>query len=137
MNSPPHPPRLSGIAIKMLAFYIEWHQIFSRHILKDLRYSLGVRIDALFAQVLEGISLAQFSPPASKSTYLSNTIGKNDTLKFMLYALHELRGIDEKKFLSLSAKAEEIGRMLYGWKVSTEKRTAERTAVAADARRRP
>jgi hypothetical protein len=121
----------------MLAFYVEWHQIFSRHVLKDLRYSLGVRIDALFAQVLEEISLAQFAPPAAKPAHLGIAIGKNDTLKFMLYALYELKGINEQKFLSLSVKAEEIGRMLYGWKVSAEKRTAERVAGAADARRRP
>ncbi len=120
-------PRLSGIAVKMLGLYVEWHEIMSRHIPKGLRYSLGIRIDALFAEVLEGISLAQFSPPEAKSRYLASAIGKNDTLKFMLYALHELRGIDEKKFISLSVKAEEICRMLYGWKVSAEKRTAERS----------
>lgn len=120
----------------MLALYVEWHQIFSRHILKDLRYSLGVRIDALFAQVLESISLAQFSPPVAKAEYLAVAISKNDTLKFMLYALHELQGIDEIKFLSLSTKAEEIGRMLYGWKASTEKKTVERVALADSARRK-
>ena len=130
------PPNLSGIAVKMLAFYVEWHQILSRHVLKDLRYSLGVRIDLLFAEVLEGISLAQFSPPGAKLGYIVHTIGKNDALKFMLYALYELDGIDEKKFISLSLKAEEIGRMLYGWKVSTEKRTAEPVAFAAIARRK-
>src|ERR1035437_9499157 len=99
----------------MLALYVEWHQIFSRHIQKDLRYSVGVRIDALFAHVLESISLAQFSPPGTKTEHLTTAIGKNDTLKFMLYALHELKGIDDAKFLSLSSRAEEIGRMLYGW----------------------
>lgn len=114
----------------MLALYVEWHQILSRHVLKDLRYSLGVRIDMLFAEVLEGISLAQFSLPGVKAGYLAIAIGKNDTLKFMLYALYELHGIDEKKFVSLSLKTEEIGRMLYGWKMSAEKRTAERSASA-------
>lgn len=120
----------------MLALYVEWHQVFSRHVLKDLRYSLGVRIDLLFAEVLEGISLAQFAPPQAKINYLIHTIGKNDTLKFMLYALLELKGIDEKVFISLSLKAEEIGRMLYGWKISSEKRTAERAAPAATVRRK-
>ena len=120
----------------MLAFYVEWHQIFSRHVLKDLRYSLGVRIDLLFAEVLEGISLAQFASPALKTDYLISTIGKNDTLKFMLYALYELGGISEKQFLSLSLKAEEVGRMLYGWKISSEKRTAERAATTAGVRRK-
>ena len=97
-----------------------------RHIPKDLRYSLAIRIDSLFAQVLEGISLAQFAPAETRTRYLGDAIGKNDTLKFMLYALNELKGIDEPKFVSLALKTEEIGRMLYGWKVSTEKKTAGR-----------
>lgn len=110
----------------MLALYVEWHTTMSRHIPKELRYSLAVRIDGLFAQVLESISLAQFATPDTRSRYLSEAIGKNDTLKFMLYALHELKGIDIAKFVSLATKTEEIGRMLYGWKVSTEKKTAGR-----------
>lgn len=99
----------------------------SKHLTKDVRYSLGVRIDLLFAEVLEGIALGQFSPVEHKVPHIGRTISKNDTLKFMLYALRELNGIDEKKFISLSAKAAEIGRMLYGWKMNTEKKTVERT----------
>ncbi len=98
----------------------------SRHIPKDLRYSLAVRIDGLFAQVLEGISLAQFAATELRVRHLADAIGKNDTLKFMLYALNELKGLDEQKFISLAVKTEEIGRMLYGWKSSTEKKTAGR-----------
>lgn len=110
----------------MLALYVEWHTIMLRHIPKDLRYSLAIRIDGLFAQVLEGISLAQFATVDLRTRYLTEAIGKNDTLKFMLYALNELKGIDESKFISLSVKTEEIGRMLYGWKSSVEKKTASR-----------
>jgi hypothetical protein len=104
----------------MLAFYVAWHEILGKHIPKTLRYSLGVKIDGLFAEVLEAIALAQFSPPPERATHLDRAIGKNDTLKFMLYALYELKGIDEKKLILLSEKAEEIGRMLYGWKRGTE-----------------
>lgn len=121
------PPRLSGIAAKMLALYIEWHVIMTKHVPKDIRYSLGIRIDGLFTEVLEGVALAQFSGEAEKTRYIGHTIGKNDTLKFMLYALHEVNGIDEKKFISLSEKAAEIGRMLYGWKMNAEKKTAGRS----------
>lgn len=116
------PQNLPTIAVKMLAFYTEWHIILSRHIAKTLRYSLGIRIDNIFSEILEHISLAQFSTIEYKTAHLNRAIGKNDTLKFMLYALYELNGIDEKKFFSLSLKAEEIGRMLYGWKRQTEKR---------------
>ena len=123
------PTKLSGIVTKMLALYVEWHGIMCRHVPKDLRYSLCIRIDGLFAQVLEGISLAQFATIDLRSRYLTDTIGKNDTLKFMLYALHELKGLDEQKFISLAVKTEEIGKMLYGWKTSTEKKTAGRESL--------
>lgn len=119
-------PKLSGIAAKMLALYIEWHTIMTKHLPKDVRYSIGVRIDTLFAEVLEGITRGQFSLEAQKLHYIAETIVKNDTLKFMLYALHEIGGIDASKFISLSLKAEEIGRMLYGWKMNIQLRTAGR-----------
>lgn len=114
MNS--NPSQLSGISAKMLALYVEWHTILCHHIKKPLRYSLGVRIDGLFAEIIETIALAQFSSTENKLLYVGRAIGKNDTLKFMLYAMSELQGITSKQFLSLSVKAEEIGRMLYGWK---------------------
>lgn len=124
------PPRLSGISIKMLAFYAEWHAILIRHIPKILRYSIGMRIDDIFSGILEDIALAQFSLPQHKTAYLRRAIGKNDTLKFMLYALFGMKGIDEKKFISLSQKAEEIGRMLYGWRCKMEQKPPD----AKDAR---
>jgi hypothetical protein len=118
----PPPPQLSGIAAKMLALYVEWHTILSHHIKKPLRYSLGIRIDALFAEVIETIALAQFSPVENRVFYITRAIGKNDALKFMLFAIHELKGIEATQFISLSTKAEEIGRMLYGWKNQTTKK---------------
>ncbi len=110
----------------MLAFYTEWHDILTRHIPKIERYSIGMRIDNLFSGILEDIALAQFSLPEYKIPYIKRAIGKNDTLKFMLYALFNLKGIDEKKFISLSEKTEEIGRMLYGWKCKMEQKPPER-----------
>lgn len=120
------PPKLAGVSAKMLALYIEWHEILQKHIPKSLRYSLGVRIDATFAEVLEEVALAQFSASDERGQHLARAIGKNDTLKFLLYALYELKGIDEKKLIALSEKAEEVGRMLYGWKRSAENKTPAR-----------
>jgi hypothetical protein len=37
-------------------------------------------------------------------------------LKFMLFALFELKALDEKMFMTLSQNMEEVGRMLFGWK---------------------
>jgi hypothetical protein len=109
------PPQLSGIMAKLLSVYTEWSEI-TRHIPKMRRYSIGLKIDGLFGDVLELVSLAQFSPRESRGIYLQKAITKNDCLKFMLYALFELKGIEEKYFFSLAQKLEEIGKLLYGWK---------------------
>jgi len=42
-------------------------------------------------------------------------IRKADTLKILLMVLWETKSIDNKKYLALSVKVEEIGRMLGGW----------------------
>ena len=34
----------------------------------------------------------------------------------MLYVLFELKGIEEKHFVELAQKTEEVGKILYGWK---------------------
>ena len=80
------------------------------------RYLLGVNIEKLFAEVLKLTSAAQFSAEEKRPTLISEAITNNDILKFMLYALWELKGIEENDFLELSSRFEEIGRMLYGWR---------------------
>ena len=110
-----HPPpnKLSGIGQKIISAYAYWHNI-SRHIPKMRRYSLGIKIDTLFADIIELVSMAQFSARESRPAILSKAITKNDVLKHMLYVLLELKGIEEQYFVELAQRVEEIGRMLYG-----------------------
>ncbi|MEK7091823.1 MAG: four helix bundle protein [Patescibacteria group bacterium] len=110
-----YPPKLSGIAAKLLAVYSEWQQ-YMHSITKTLRYSLAIHIDQIFVEIVSLTAEAQFSSREIRVNPINQAIIKNDTLKFMLYTIFELKGIDNKKFLSLSVKTEEIGRMLYGWK---------------------
>jgi hypothetical protein len=90
---------------------------------KDHRYSLGLKISTLFTDVIEQVSLAQFSNNTYRTVYIERAIAKNDTLKFMIFTLYELHAIDEKKFINLSSPVEEIGKMLYGWKRNIETKT--------------
>lgn len=119
------PQRLSGIAAKLLIAYAEWHIVMTKHVPKSLRYSLGIRIDSLFADLVAAVSGAQFIARERRPERIASAIALNDTLKFMLYALLELKGVEEKAFLSLSQKLEEIGRMLYGWKQKTQSMPAD------------
>ncbi len=60
--------------------------------------------------------MAQFSAQEDRVRILTKAIAKNDCLKSMLYVLFELKGIEEKHFIELGQKTEEIGKILYGWK---------------------
>ena len=42
-------------------------------------------------------------------------IRKVDTLKILLMVLWETKSLDTKKYIALSEKVEEIGKMLGGW----------------------
>ena len=120
---PPNAPKLSGIAVKIISAYSYWHNI-TRHIPKMRRYSLGVKIDILFVDIIELVSLAQFSLKEKRTEIISKAITKNDVLKQMLYVLLELKGIEEQYFIALAPQLEEVGRMLYGWRNQAAKQTA-------------
>jgi len=101
--------------MKIINAYIYWNDII-RHIPKIRRYSLGVKIDSIFSDIIELVSMAQFSTETHRTEILIKAITKNDCLKSMLYVLFELKGIEEKHFVELAQKIEEIGKILYGWK---------------------
>jgi hypothetical protein len=116
----PTPQKLSGIMQKTLGVFVLWHNIV-KTLTKDHRYSLGLKISNLFADIIEQASLAQFNPADTmRIIYIDRAIAKNDTLKFMLYALYETRGIANDKLIVLIEPCEEVGKMLYGWKRSIE-----------------
>ena len=74
----------------------------------------------IFSDIIELVSLAQFSSKESRKFILEKAVTKNDCLKFMLYAILELKGIEDKHFFSLAPKIEEVGKMLYGWQKNTK-----------------
>ena len=74
---------MSQIAVKILSAYTYWNNI-TRHIPKMRRYSLGVKIDIAFSDLIELVSIAQFSTGARRVEALTKAITKNDVLKFLL-----------------------------------------------------
>lgn len=121
--------KMSGISEKLLQIYVSW-QNNSKHIPKMLRYSMGVRIDSLFAQMIELISEAMFVAEDQRLSLIRRANTKNDVLKFMLYAMLEIGGLKENIYLELSFKTEGVGKMLYGWKMKLEKQNQPETAKA-------
>jgi hypothetical protein len=94
--------------------YILWYEYYQ--ILPKLhRHSLGYRIDGLFVEVIEAISIASFLPKEEKRPYVSIAIRKIDTTKVLMMVLWETKSLDTKKYIALSSQIEEIGKMLGGW----------------------
>jgi len=99
---------------KLKDAYLFWYDCFAS-LPKTHRYSLGQRIDDLFIESIECIVTAVFLSPQEKLPYVRHAIRKIDTLKILLLLLWETKSIDNKKYIALSEKLDEVGRMLGGW----------------------
>jgi hypothetical protein len=69
----------------------------------------------LLAEIIEAISAASFLARTEKLPYVRLAIRKTDALKIFLLLLWETKSLDNKKYISLSEKMNEIGKMLGGW----------------------
>ena len=88
---------------------------YYRDLPKIHRHTLGQRIDEHFISVIEAISQASFHPKNEKQPYVKLAIRKIDTLKILLMVLWESKSLPDKKYIAISTKIDEIGKMLGGW----------------------
>src|SRR3989344_1175082 len=112
----PTPPPQFGLSIiqKLVAIYKLWHE-FLPHFPRDSRQTLGQKIDDLFLEVIENVVKAGYSDKAEKEIFLKRASVKLDLLKFFLQVAWEIKSVDNKKYISLSEKLNEVGKMLGGW----------------------
>ena len=108
------PPRILPVLGKVKEAYLLWYT-FYQDLPKSHRHSLGQRIDTLFVEVIEAISAASFLSPQEKHPYVRLAIKKSDTLRVLLMILWETKSISDKKYITLSVKIEDAGKMLGGW----------------------
>lgn len=94
--------------------YLVWYEYYP-FLPKTHRHSLGLRIDSLFVEIIEAISTASFLDPTKKLPYVVFAIKKTDVLKILLMILWETKSLDTKKYIALSLKVDETGKMLGGW----------------------
>ena len=91
-----------------------WYSYY--HILPKLhRHTLGQRIDTLFVEIIEAVSIASFLSPSEKQPYVRLAIRKLDTVKILLLVLWETKSFENKKYIALSLPLDDIGKMLGGW----------------------
>ena len=94
--------------------YLLWNQ-YLQTLAKSQRYSLGLKIDCLFVEIIEAISIAVFLKKEEKLPYVRIAIRKLDTLKILLMILWETKALDNKKYITLSKPLSDLGRQLGGW----------------------
>lgn len=91
-----------------------WHE-FLPHFPKDSRYTLGAKIDNLFLETTELIIGGSYLDKLEKLIYLKRASVRLDLLKFFLQLAWEIESLNNKKYIALSEKLGDAGRMLGGW----------------------
>lgn len=70
----------------------------------------------LFLEAIETSFLASYTHTDEKMALLSKSISKIDLVKLLLQLSWEIKAVDNKKYIHLSERFGEIGKMLGGWK---------------------
>lgn len=102
------------ILIILKECYLLWHN-FLPHVPRLSRYTLGVKIDELFMNILELAQTAQYTKREDKLIFLQQLNRKFDTLKFFITLLWEAKGLDASQYGQLSQKITVVGKMLGKW----------------------
>ncbi len=119
-------PKLPSITIKILESYKLWHEL-RKTLEKFNKYSIGLKIDSLYVEIIERLFQAQYISKEKKVEVLQLATIKLDTLKFFVFTLLEIKGTSEEIYLKLNGTLEEVGKMLYGWKQQALKQTETKT----------
>lgn len=82
---------------------------------RDVRYTLGAKIDALLVETIEASFSAAYLSREKKIPFLERAVTKLDAAKFFLQILWEIGAVDAKHYADLSLKLNDIGKMLGGW----------------------
>jgi hypothetical protein len=108
------PPPIPPLILKLEVAYTLWHS-YIIHFPKVHKYSLGVKIDSLFCETIQYISSALFVKKEHKLAYIQKAIQVLDTLKIFLRIAHTIEAFETKRYIALTEKLHEIGKMLGGW----------------------
>lgn len=91
---------------------------FVAHIPKGSRYTIGLRIENKFLDLLEIAYTAYFSEKSKKAEKISECIFILDIIKFFISIAWEGKLLSNKQYEGIALKLNEIGKMLGGWKKS-------------------
>ena len=113
-ESPPPPTRLLPLLQEIKTVYQLWYEYY-QILPKNHRHTIGYKIDNLFTDAIEAIAIASFLAREEKIPYVRLAIRKINTLTVFLLILWENKSLDNKKYIALSEKVNNVGKMLGGW----------------------
>jgi hypothetical protein len=116
------PQRVLPVIEHCVTSYKLW-QKYRNDFPKGSRYTLGDRIDTTFLYILEMLFIASYQSKSEKLPTIASAVRKTDILKFLLRVAWEIAALDDKKYATLSAHIDEVGRMIGGWKKGLESKT--------------
>ncbi len=119
----PPPQALLPVLQKTKSAYLLWFEYYQT-IPKTHKHSLGQRIDTIFIEIIEALTTAAFLSRPDKLPYVRIAIRKVDTLKILLLILWETKSLDNKKYIAISSKVDEMGKMLGGWHGQLQKQNS-------------
>lgn len=90
------------------------------HLPKSSRYTLGLRIEQKFLDLLELTYIAYYSERSTKQSKITECILLMDTLKFFITICWEAKLISHAQCEELAVALDETGRMLGGWRKNLE-----------------
>ena len=99
---------------KVCEFYKLFHECL-KLFPKTEKYSLGQKIDCLILEILALLLKAVHSPKDEKLQSLMDADTKINLLKILVRLTNEIKSLDNKKYIILEEKLQEIGRMAGGW----------------------
>ncbi|MFH1111774.1 MAG: diversity-generating retroelement protein Avd [Patescibacteria group bacterium] len=82
---------------------------------KAEKYSLGQRIENLTLDTLELAFRASYASKVNRSILLEDLDAKVQILKTLIRLAHEIRALDDNKYLALQENLQEMGKMVGGW----------------------
>ncbi len=112
------PPPNGKNDVPLFHITYQLYKLFHQYIKlfpKTEKYTLGERIENLILDLLEIIQKASYSPKTNRVIYLEDIDSKIQLLKILIRLTHEVRAIDDKKYLLLQTRLQEMGKMIGGW----------------------
>lgn len=120
----------ASIVIRVKESFSIWCHDIVPHMPRVGRYTTGARIENHFLDLLELIYTAYYASLDNKNPVIVKAISKNDIIKYLLQISFENKLIKEKQYLELSAKLQEVGKILGGWKGSVEEKLLKQKPLA-------